>query len=119
MYVFGERLRQLRKKANLTQEQLGEKLNVEKTTISKYENGTAFPTFDGLRSLSAIFNVSLDFLCGMEKPNNVSVFGLTSEQRDILIELAELFRERNYVSRDKLSAEQYEVLGKIVDTFRR
>lgn len=119
MYVFGERLRELRVKARMTQKRLADKLEVTEGTISKYEGGLTYPTFEGLRELSAIFNVSLDYLCGVEKPSDISAFGLEEKQREILAALAELFREHNRMNRCQLSAEQYEIIGKIVDSFRK
>ncbi|MCM1167915.1 MAG: helix-turn-helix domain-containing protein [Ruminococcus sp.] len=44
MFDFGEQLRILRKKAGLTQEELGSRLNVEKSTVSKYEKNISYPT---------------------------------------------------------------------------
>ena len=55
----------LRKEANLTQEQLAEKLGVAKSTISMYENGKRKPSFEALEALADFFNVNLG-LTGQE-----------------------------------------------------
>lgn len=118
MYVFAQRLKELRINAKMTQKRLANKLNVTETTISKYECEQAFPSFEGMRSISTIFNVSMDYLYGVEKPSDISAFGLTAEQREILARLAELFRSQNSYSSKGLSDEQYKIIGKIVDNFR-
>lgn len=59
---FGNRLYELRKKKGLSQEELGEKINVSRQTISKYELGDAIPDMEKLVMLSDYFHVSLDEL---------------------------------------------------------
>ena len=52
----------MRNEKNLSQEQLAEKLNVTRQTISNWENGKFYPDIDSLVNLSKFFNVSLDVL---------------------------------------------------------
>ena len=57
---LGENLQFLRKRNDITQEQLAEKLNVSRQSVSKWESDTAFPEMDKLIQLSEMFNCSLD-----------------------------------------------------------
>lgn len=57
---LGENLQFLRKRDNITQEQLAEKLDVSRQSVSKWESDTAFPEMDKLMQLSEMFNCSLD-----------------------------------------------------------
>lgn len=57
---IGEKIHQLRKAAGLTQEQLAEKLDVSRQTISKWEIGSCLPDLDKAIQLSKIFAISLD-----------------------------------------------------------
>ena len=59
---FNDKLLDLRKKAGLSQEELGNKLDISRQTVSKWEMGKSTPELDKLVSLSEIFNVSLDEL---------------------------------------------------------
>lgn len=59
---FKENLIQLRKKANLSQEQLADKLSVTRQAISKWESGQTMPEADKILLLSDIFNVTTDRL---------------------------------------------------------
>lgn len=61
---FPERLRKLRKSANLSQQQLGEAMNVTKVSISGYETGNRRPDTDTLQRLADYFHVSTDYLLG-------------------------------------------------------
>ena len=62
MLVFGKRLKELRKKAHLTQQQLGDMVGVTKVSVCCYENGTRTPTLDTLIDLADSLNVSLNYL---------------------------------------------------------
>ena len=59
---LGNKISDLRKKANLSQEKLAEKLGVTRQTISKWELGETAPDILQAKKLSKIFNVSLDEL---------------------------------------------------------
>ena len=61
---LGKQIYELRKKANLSQEQLAEKVGVSRQTISKWELGETAPDIKQAQILSQIFNVSLDELTG-------------------------------------------------------
>lgn len=60
--AFKENLIQLRKQHGLSQEKLGEQLNVSRQTISKWELGATTPELEKLVSLSQLFHVSIDTL---------------------------------------------------------
>lgn len=59
---FGKNLQILRKMTNMTQEELAEKLNISRQTISKWELGSILPEAEKLIELCEIFNCSVDQL---------------------------------------------------------
>lgn len=59
---FGNELRTLRKQRGISQDELGESLNVSRQTISKWENGTAYPDMLNLMGISEFFGVKIDDL---------------------------------------------------------
>ena len=67
---LGKKIRQLRFKAGLTQEQLAERLGIGAQSVSKWENNVAMPDISALPLIAEIFGVSIDDL-----------FDLTNEQR--------------------------------------
>lgn len=78
MENLSTRITKLRKKNNLSQEQLAEKINVSSRAISKWENGESDPSIANLVLLGEVFNVSLDYLLGKdeikkEKPRKSAV----------------------------------------------
>lgn len=61
-YGLAEKIYKLRKKKNLTQEDLAILLDISDKSVSKWENGTSKPTIENLKKISEIFDVSLDDL---------------------------------------------------------
>ena len=66
---IGNKILELRKESKLSQEQLAEKMNVARQTISKWELGETTPDLAQSKLLSQIFNVSLDELTNNEIRN--------------------------------------------------
>ena len=64
--MYGERLRQARKQKHLSQVSVGIKLNTTHATISRYENGKLEPNLDTLKALCKLYNVSADFILGLD-----------------------------------------------------
>lgn len=65
--MYGEHLKELRERKNISQEQVARELNISRQAISKWENNKAFPDIDNLVELSNLYDVSLDELVGREK----------------------------------------------------
>ena len=114
-YDFGMILQKLRKEKGLTQEQLARKICKESSIISRYEKNLQAPTFETVRAFAAIFNVSMDYLSGMEKRESISAYNLSDEQIVIVNKLISAFRSSNSASNKKLSPESCQLLGEIVE----
>lgn len=59
---LSKRIYALRKANGMSQEQLAEKMNISRQSISKWESGESLPDIDKLPELSRIFNVTIDSL---------------------------------------------------------
>ena len=64
---FNEKLQELRKNKNLTQEELAKELYVSRTAISKWESGRGYPNIDSLKDISKFFSVTIDELLSSEE----------------------------------------------------
>ena len=60
--TIGKRVKELRVKNKMTQEQLAEKLQVSRQSISKWESDATRPDFDKLKFLAEFYHISLDHL---------------------------------------------------------
>ena len=70
---MNEKLSELRKKNNLTQEELAEKLNVSRQTISKWELGETSPNINQAHEIAKLFGISLDELLEEKKENKIRI----------------------------------------------
>ena len=66
MADFSTRIRELRKKSRLTQQEVADYLGVNKQTISGYERGVRRPDFTKLDALADMFDVSIAYLIGSQ-----------------------------------------------------
>ena len=59
---FKDNLKKIRKDNNLSQEELAEKLNVTRQSVSKWESGIAYPEMDKVIQICKMFNLNIDDL---------------------------------------------------------
>ena len=64
---FHEKLQELRKRRELTQEELAEALYVSRTAISKWESGRGYPGIESLKRIADFYSVTIDELLSGEK----------------------------------------------------
>ncbi|MCM1167040.1 MAG: helix-turn-helix domain-containing protein [Lachnospiraceae bacterium] len=98
----------------MTQQELGSKINCDKGAISRYENNHQSVLFDTMRSFAAIFNVSMDYLAGMERCRSIPTTGLAEPQIELLIGISEMLCKMNNSVGDQPTAEWYEAFGRIM-----
>lgn len=82
MSLFGENLQFYRKRDNLTQEQLAEKLEVSRQTVSKWEAGTSYAEMEKLFQLCEVFSCDMDTL--LRKDASVSEVENNEEHRNYM-----------------------------------
>ena len=92
--LLSKRLKELRLKNNMTQRELGEKINVTKVSICCYENGTRCPTLDTLTKLGEVLGVSVSYLMGYDEDVKVKhhkqVVKMAKEEIEFVMELRKL-----------------------------
>lgn len=93
MVDFGNNLKTLRIKNDMTQAQLAQKLGLTKSVISAYETGLRLPSYDILINIARIYNVSTDYLLGVEHSNEIDFSGLSLEEIEALKNLIKAMRK--------------------------
>ena len=103
---FSERLKKLRKQAQLTQVDVAEKLGISQPAYASWERGIKRPTQENLVKIAQILNVSVDYLVGnseekLDELDNIELLfrmnskGLTEEEKAVFKkELIEFMDER-------------------------
>ncbi|GAF63624.1 putative transcriptional regulator [Bacillus sp. TS-2] len=69
MSILGERIKNYRKKQNLTQDQVADLLGIKRSNFSSYETGRTIPPSDKLDQLADILHTTTDFLLGKTDVN--------------------------------------------------
>ena len=64
MTTFADRLKELRKQRNITQDELAKNIGLSKSTIGMYEQGNREPNYEMLETIADHFNVDIDYLVG-------------------------------------------------------
>jgi transcriptional regulator with XRE-family HTH domain len=72
--TIGQRLLELRKEKGLNQEDVANNalVNISRNTLSGYENDEVMPPADKIIGLAKIYNVSIDYLCGISNNKEIS-----------------------------------------------
>ena len=93
---FSEKLLTLRKANDMTQEQLAEKLDVSRQSISKWESGQATPELEKIVAMSAVFNVTTDYLLKSSEIDDLSVKTEMLEKQQQMMLLREQKNQRTF-----------------------
>lgn len=79
--IRGDRLKELRKSKNMSQEDLAKTVGVSKSSISCYEKGTRTPSIETLIDFMVLFGVTSDYLIGSDKIIKI----ITAEDTDLIV----------------------------------
>lgn len=61
---YGDILKSLRTQYNMSQQDVSNKLNINRSTYARYESSSTQPDFDTLIKLADLYNVSIDYILG-------------------------------------------------------
>ena len=78
--TFGEKLKEARKEAGLSQEQFAEKMGVSRSAIAKWESDKGMPDVNNLKAMAQLLNISVDYL--LDEDEKLS-FNETKEPVDL------------------------------------
>ena len=90
--MLGTRIKELRKEFGLSQVELATRMEVTKQTISNWENENIQPSIDMLVGLANVFNVTTDYLLGLDDVPRLSIEGLPLSFAAHLAQIIEDFR---------------------------
>ena len=80
---LGERLYELRKSKNLSQEEVADKLNVTRQTVSKWETDESKPDFDKIVPICELYNINSEELLTGKKEEQVKEDSATKEDKEL------------------------------------
>ena len=93
--MFSEKLKALRTAKKMSQKDLADKVGVAKSVDSFYESGDRFPSYDVLIKISRIFNVTTDYLLGVERERMLDVSELSEDDISVVNTVVEALKKKN------------------------
>lgn len=102
-FNLGKKIKSLRECSNLTQEQLAEKIELERDTISKIENGKRFPSCKTLEKIAQVFNIKysdlfnfndFDNTVDYNKAINIETLDLKEKDTEFILDFIRLYKEK-------------------------
>lgn len=92
LFTLAEKIKLLRENGGMTQAELARILGISRSGVNAWEMGLSIPSTQYIVELAKNFNVSTDFLLGMEETATVSVKGLSQRQIAVVIDLIQCFK---------------------------
>ncbi len=92
MYDFPNRLKDLRNKMGLTQAELAKKLSLTRASVNAWEMGLSAPSTPFIVELSRLFNVSTDYLLGLDDTAVIRTDDLSDEEVAVILNTVKCFR---------------------------
>ena len=78
---FSEKIKEIRKMQNLTQEQFAEKIFISRNAVAKWESDKGYPDIQNLITISEVFEISLDDLIKNDKKLKTKIILDSAERK--------------------------------------
>lgn len=98
IFMYAERIRELRQAAGMSQQALGARLGVSAVAVGKWERGQTQPDIQTLSKMADIFGTTIDDLCGYSGPQKMA-----AEDGNICV-MTRAFRQLTQDEQEKLIA---------------
>ena len=93
--MFSDKLKALRTAKKLSQKELADIIGVTKSVVSFYESGDRFPSYDVLVKISCVFNVTTDYLLGVERKRTLDVSELSENDISVVNTVIEALKNKS------------------------
>ena len=102
MSKFSERLRFLRNKSSISQQNLADIIGISKSSINMYERGEREPGLDTLEAIADYFNVDMDYLMGRQEIQRKITLTFDASTHEVLVITAYHEQPQNRHTVDKI-----------------
>lgn len=93
--MIADKIKLLREQNGLTQTELSRQLGITRSGVNAWEMGISVPSTQYIVELANLFNVSTDYLLGIESTASVFVTGLSEEDINLVCVLIKHLRDKN------------------------
>ncbi len=94
MVNLGSRLKTLRLQHNMTQKEVADRIGISPAMIGAYENSSRCPSYETLIKLARFFQVTTDYLLGVEQKNVIDLSGLSGAERAAIVQLIKVMQQK-------------------------
>ena len=82
--MVADRIKRLREQYGITQSELAKQLGITRSSVNAWEMGISSPSTQYIVELASIFDVSTDFLLGVENTVSINVSGLSDKDIELI-----------------------------------
>lgn len=93
VYDFGLRLKELREKKGLSQQEVANRLEVTKHTISGYERNIISPSIGLLVKLALLYGTSIDYMMGLDERPHIYLDGMTENHQKLIQDIVDRMKQ--------------------------
>ena len=90
--MIADRIKILRENKGITQAELARKLGVTRSGVNAWEMGISVPSTQYIAELSVFFEVSVDYLLGLNNTSTISVEGLSDREIASVLEIIRCYK---------------------------
>ena len=94
LLLFNEKLKYLREKRNISQQELGDRFGVTRSSVSSWEAGINEPILKTFVEMTSYFNVSADYLLSLDNKLSVDISELNEDDRATILNLVDRLKQK-------------------------
>lgn len=92
LFTLAEKIKLLRENKGMTQSELARILGLSRSGVNAWEMGLSIPSTQYVVALAKTFNVSTDYLLGLDNTSMISVKGLSQKQVSVVLDVIQCFK---------------------------
>ena len=92
--MVADRIKRLREQYGITQSELAKQLGITRSSVNAWEMGISTPSTQYIVELASIFDVSTDFLLGVENTVSINVSGLSDKDIELINSMVSHLKNR-------------------------
>lgn len=95
--MIADKIKALREAKGFTQSDLAKQLGITRSSVNAWEQGISVPSTQYVVELSRVFNISTDYLLGVEESASMDISGLTEEDVHLVHQIVNHLRKFNAI----------------------
>lgn len=93
--MVADRIKFLRESNDMTQSELAKQLGITRSSVNAWEQGISVPSTQYVVELARLFNVSVDYLLGVDASANLNITGLNEDDVKLVYQIVNHLRKNN------------------------